>query len=164
MRFCKFLANWGKNMHFVTNWGKNVHFPPFFHSLSIIFFPQLVIWPYFWNRKIYTPVPKWNGSDRIHNTGSISGKLQERPYLFRIDTTVGDFLQSALPAPEHLAQGVQKPLHRHLPRPGVDLRRTGLPAFKWTQLGNYRTFFYWSINLGLLAPPPGLYQLYTPLD
>ena len=30
-----------------TNWGNNMHFSPFFHPLSIIFFPQHVIWPYF---------------------------------------------------------------------------------------------------------------------
>ena len=25
-----------------TNWGKNMHFPPFFHPLSIIFFPNML--------------------------------------------------------------------------------------------------------------------------
>ena len=30
-----------------TNWGKNMHFPPFFYPLSIMYFPQPVIQPYF---------------------------------------------------------------------------------------------------------------------
>ena len=46
--FCKFLVNWGKNMHTFYQLGKKYAFPPpFFHSLSIIFFPQHVIWSYF---------------------------------------------------------------------------------------------------------------------
>ena len=59
--FCKFLVNWGKNMHTFYQLGKKYAFPPFFHSLSIIFFPLHVICPYFCptiggsNRKIYTP-------------------------------------------------------------------------------------------------------------
>ena len=42
-----------KNMHTFyelgkkSNWGKIMHFSPFFHPLSIIFFPQHVIWSYF---------------------------------------------------------------------------------------------------------------------
>ena len=60
VQFCKFLVNWGKNKHFFANWGKNMHFPPFFHSLLIIFFPNLLIGHIFaTNRKIYTPAFLW---------------------------------------------------------------------------------------------------------
>ena len=41
--FVIFFVNWGKNMQLFTNWGKNMHFPPIFHSLSIIFPPNLLL-------------------------------------------------------------------------------------------------------------------------
>ena len=45
--FCKVLVNWGKNMHTFYPLGKKYAFSTLFHSLSIIFFLQHVIWPYF---------------------------------------------------------------------------------------------------------------------
>ena len=47
VQFCKILFNLEKKICTVySNWGKNMHFPHF-RSLSIIFSPQLVIWPCF---------------------------------------------------------------------------------------------------------------------
>ena len=67
--FLQFLVNFkkigGKICLLFTNWGINMRCPSLFHPLSIIFFRQHVIWPYFChprgrrgggsNRKIYTP-------------------------------------------------------------------------------------------------------------
>ena len=47
LQFCIFQVNWGKNMQTFHQLGKNMHFPPFFHPLSIIFFPQHNILSYF---------------------------------------------------------------------------------------------------------------------
>jgi len=44
--FCKFLVNWGENMHTFYQLGKNMHFPPFLSPFNN-FFSQPVIWPYF---------------------------------------------------------------------------------------------------------------------
>ena len=38
--------------------GKNMHFPTFFHPLSINFFPQNVILPYFCQTEKHTPLPE----------------------------------------------------------------------------------------------------------
>ena len=37
-----FKSTGGKICILFTNWGENMHFPPYFYSLSIIFFPNLL--------------------------------------------------------------------------------------------------------------------------
>ena len=49
LKYCKFWVNWRKNMHTFYLWVKKYVFPP--SSPFNHFFPQHVIWPYFWGVK-----------------------------------------------------------------------------------------------------------------